>query len=275
MKKDHDLKSHNDSFSHISLNKLALTLHDEQEKENEENKNLLSKTEKTITSLPDNIKSKDHDNDSITVKKIDRKLFLNIEVDINYLVIILVALSQGMQHLSELAIVYLYKDDFKLQPFQVTQITGIMTLPWIIKPIYGFISDSFPIFDYRRKPYLFIAGVLVTICWLLMCFYADTVTKAITILLICSTCTAFYNVIGEALVIELSQTQKATDPEAGAKNVSLYFLVKSSGSLISALFSGYLLSIMNKQYGKNILIFSFSNYSMFSALISNISYIID
>lgn len=263
MEKDYVDKDKNDNnLSQISLNKLALTLDfdpekekvKEQNEENDEIKILINNgTNQQIANSNTHEQTqteKQIEKESITLKKVNRKLFLNIEIDINYMVIILVALSQGMQHLSELAIVYLYKDDFKLQPYQVTQITGIMTIPWIIKPVYGFISDSFPIFDYRRKPYLFIAGVLVTICWLLMCFYVDTVTKAVTVLLICSTCTAFYNVIGEALVIELSQSQKVTDPEAGAKNVSLYFLVKSSGSLISAFFSGYLLSIMNKQYGK-------------------------
>lgn len=185
-----------------------------------------------------------------------KKLTLQREriTNINYLVIMLVALSQGIQAISELAIIYLYKDDFKLQPFQVSQIAGIMTIPWIIKPLYGFISDSFPIFDYRRKPYLFIAGMIVTMNWILMCFWVNTVLKAIIVLFITSMCTAFYNVIGEALVIELSQFQKDTDPESGAKNVSLYFMVKSSGHLCAALLSGYLIEIMDKRYSKFILI---------------------
>lgn len=31
-------------------------------------------------------------------------------------------------------------------------------LPWTCKPIYGFVSDAFPLFGYRRKPYMFLAG---------------------------------------------------------------------------------------------------------------------
>ena len=33
----------------------------------------------------------------------------------------------------------------------------------------------------------------------------------------------------EALVVETSQRQKIDDPESGAKNVSIYFLIRSIG----------------------------------------------
>jgi len=52
------------------------------------------------------------------------------------------------------------------------------------------------------------------------------------------------------LVVELSQKQKEKDPEAGSKNVSLYFLIKSIGSLITAFSSGALLEILDKRKGK-------------------------
>ena len=35
----------------------------------------------------------------------------------------------------------------------------IFNLPWIIKPVYGLISDFVPLFGYRRKSYLLIANV--------------------------------------------------------------------------------------------------------------------
>lgn len=168
-------------------------------------------------------------------------------LDVNYLVIILVALSQGITGLSDLAISYLYKDDLKLEPSQVSRINSIATIPWIVKPIYGLISDSFPIFGFRRKPYLFFFGITATICWLLMSFWVDSISKALTIVLINQTATAFCNVIGEALVVETSQKQKETDPDAGAKNVSMYFFIKSCGSLMTAFSSGALLEYMDKR----------------------------
>ena len=38
----------------------------------------------------------------------------------------------------------------------------IFNFPWIIKPIYGAISDFAPLFGYRRKPYLLAANLIAT-----------------------------------------------------------------------------------------------------------------
>lgn len=32
---------------------------------------------------------------------------------------------------------------------QVAVLTGLAGLPWVVKPVYGFISDSIPLFGYR------------------------------------------------------------------------------------------------------------------------------
>ena len=101
------------------------------------------------------------------------KKLLYFDIDLNYLVIILVALTQGFTGLSDLALSYLYKDDLKLEPSTVSKINSIVFIPWILKPIYGLISDSFPIFGYRRKPYLFIFGIGVMICWILMSVWVN------------------------------------------------------------------------------------------------------
>lgn len=168
-------------------------------------------------------------------------------IDKTYFVLFLVSFSQGIQGLSDLALSYLYKDDLKLQPYEVSRISGLISLPWIIKPLYGFISDSFPIMGYRRKPYLFIFGFVVSLCWILMGFYVDNLSKVLTVAITCSLATCFCNVIGEALVVELSQKQSKTDKNSGAKNVSMFFMTKNIGSLITAFSSGALLEYLDKR----------------------------
>jgi MFS family permease len=44
-------------------------------------------------------------------------------------------------------------------PVQVTAYLAIFNLPWIIKPLYGLVSDFVPLFGYRRKSYLLIVNV--------------------------------------------------------------------------------------------------------------------
>ena len=44
-------------------------------------------------------------------------------------------------------------------PVQVTAFVTAFNLPWIIKPVYGLVSDFVPLFGYRRKSYLLLVNV--------------------------------------------------------------------------------------------------------------------
>ncbi len=50
--------------------------------------------------------------------------------------------------------------------FTALQVTGFLTvfnLPWIIKPLYGVLSDFVPLFGYRRKGYLIAANIAAAV----------------------------------------------------------------------------------------------------------------
>ena len=49
---------------------------------------------------------------------------------------------------------------------QVAFLTSFAAFPWVVKPLYGFLSDTLPIFGYRRRSYLIICGLLGIICLL-------------------------------------------------------------------------------------------------------------
>jgi MFS family permease len=61
---------------------------------------------------------------------------------------------------------YYLKEVHAWTPVQVTAFLTVFNLPWIIKPIYGLISDFVPLFGYRRKTYLILANVLATVAYL-------------------------------------------------------------------------------------------------------------
>lgn len=54
----------------------------------------------------------------------------------------------------------MFKDDFDMSPASVSMVGSLTSLPWIIKPVWGFISDTYPIFGYRRRVYLGVFGVI-------------------------------------------------------------------------------------------------------------------
>ncbi|KAJ1377606.1 MFS transporter superfamily [Sesbania bispinosa] len=57
---------------------------------------------------------------------------------------------------------YYWKDVQKLQPSTVQLYVGLYFIPWVLKPLWGILTDAFPVRGYRRRPYFVIAGVIGT-----------------------------------------------------------------------------------------------------------------
>lgn len=75
------------------------------------------------------------------------------------LVYIVEGLGQVAGGLISQPLTYYLKQVHGWTPVQVTAFVTLFNLPWIIKPVYGLISDFVPLFGYRRKSYLIIANV--------------------------------------------------------------------------------------------------------------------
>jgi MFS family permease len=62
---------------------------------------------------------------------------------------------------------YFLKQAYGWTPLQVTAYLTVLNLPWIIKPVYGIVSDFLPILGYRRKSYLVLANLMAAgaYCW--------------------------------------------------------------------------------------------------------------
>jgi predicted MFS family arabinose efflux permease len=53
---------------------------------------------------------------------------------------------------------YYLKQSHGWTALQVTAFITVFNVPWVIKPVYGLVSDFLPLFGYRRKSYLLIAN---------------------------------------------------------------------------------------------------------------------
>jgi len=62
---------------------------------------------------------------------------------------------------------YYLKEVHGWSALQVTAFITVFNVPWVIKPIYGLVSDFLPLFGYRRKSYLLIANAAAVggYCW--------------------------------------------------------------------------------------------------------------
>lgn len=74
-------------------------------------------------------------------------------------VVVVHGISQGLGvGLGFVSIKYYMKDEQKLLPSEAQVFFGIIQIPWIVKPLWGFLTDSIPVCGYRRRPYFLLAG---------------------------------------------------------------------------------------------------------------------
>jgi hypothetical protein len=102
--------------------------------------------------------------------------------------------------LADLSISFMQKENYHMQPAEMTYIQGIISFPWVIKPIWGLCTDMFPICSYRRKSYLFIFGVLQFFLWNSLAeFGVHDKWLGVTMLIGIQICVSFCNVVGGTL----------------------------------------------------------------------------
>lgn len=83
-------------------------------------------------------------------------------------VVIVYGISQGLGvGLSRISTKYYMKDEQKVQPSEAQIFFGIIQLPWVVKPLWGLLTDIVPIFGYRRRPYFIFAGKPTLILFIL------------------------------------------------------------------------------------------------------------
>ncbi len=163
----------------------------------------------------------------------------------NRLSYLIISFNQGIGSISELAVQYYFKDELHIEPARLSQIFSLILIPWTIKPLFGIVTDLLPLFGYRRKVYIMLCGFGCIISWLLMSFYVNSLFGAITCLLLINVCLSFSSVLGEAIVVELSQLEKVNSSSSAKDYVSLFFFFKYFGALLSAYLKGLFIEIMS------------------------------
>ncbi|KAH0457702.1 hypothetical protein IEQ34_013017 [Dendrobium chrysotoxum] len=155
----------------------------------------------------------------------------NIAVAVVYFV-------QGVLGLARLAVSFYLKDDLHLDPAETAVISGFASLPWLVKPLYGFISDSFPLFGYRRRSYLILSGLLGAFSWSLMATFVDSKYGAAACILLGSLSVAFSDVVVDSMVVERARGESQS---TSGSLQSLCWGSSAFGGIVSSYFSGSLI----------------------------------
>lgn len=130
---------------------------------------------------------------------------------------------------------YYMKDVQKVQPSESQIYQGIISIPWLVKPLWGLLTDVLPILGYRRRPYFIFAGLLGVVSMLLLSFHENLhIAFALLSLTAGSAGAAIADVTIDACVAQNSNTR----PSLAADMQSLCALSSSIGALMGFSLSG-------------------------------------
>ncbi len=88
---------------------------------------------------------------------------------------------------------------------------AVTLLGWVIKPLWGIISDAFPICGYRRKPYLVLTTLSAALIWLYLGRIENyTVAVLLALFTLSSTVYAFNDVVTDGLMVQTGKPHGLT-----------------------------------------------------------------
>ncbi|XP_061346898.1 probable folate-biopterin transporter 2 [Gastrolobium bilobum] len=151
-------------------------------------------------------------------------------------VVVVNGISQGLGGaLDDVGTKYYMKDVQKVQPSEAQVYAGITSIPWIVKPLWGLLTDVLPIFGYRRRPYFIFSGFLVVIAMLLLSLHENLhLVLALLLLTAGSAGVAIADVTIDACVAQNSISHPSLAPDMQ----SLCAFSSSVGSLLGFFISG-------------------------------------
>ncbi|MEM9021550.1 MAG: MFS transporter [Planctomycetota bacterium] len=99
---------------------------------------------------------------------------------------------------------YFFKAGHNYTAGQLAGVTFWVTFPWYIKPVYGLLSDFVPFLGYRRRSYLIASSLLSFVAFAMVLGVNDPLPIIIAMIMT-AVCTAFGDVMVDALMVEKGQ----------------------------------------------------------------------
>lgn len=140
---------------------------------------------------------------------------------------------QGAVGIAGIALpLYLRSSGFSVK--EIAYYMSVVGVPWFLKVIYGAISDAFPIFGHRRKPYIIICCSIASLGWFLMAMFPPKMAFLIVAMVIANIGFAATDVVTDGIVVEHSTAYTSKIYQG------ISWGSRSVGSLMSGVIGGYL-----------------------------------
>ena len=104
---------------------------------------------------------------------------------------------------------YFLKTQYGWTALQIAASLAVLDVPWMVKPLYGLVSDFLPLFGYRRRSYLLLSNLaaVVAFAWVTQ---VEAPAAIVFALLLTSIAMAVSSTLCGALLVENGQRHKAS-----------------------------------------------------------------
>ncbi len=126
-------------------------------------------------------------------------------------------------------------------PVEISASLAVLDVPWVIKPLYGLVSDFLPIAGYRRRPYLLLAAgaAMAAFAWVGMLTAPGWLIPA---LVVTAVAMAVASTVCGALLVENGQRLNASD--AFVNQQWLWFNI---ATVVTSLLGGWFIEVFSAQ----------------------------
>jgi hypothetical protein len=131
----------------------------------------------------------------------------------------------------------LLKEKTGLDPGRLVLQMQMVDIPWLLKPLYAWMSDRFPIAGYRRKTYVGMFSLYCAITWMIMPATLQYLTLFYIVWGLENLCLCWADVVVDALVVERVKKSENEETHGSLQSVgaTCRSLGKCVGSLLGAL----------------------------------------
>ena len=148
-----------------------------------------------------------------------------------------------MASLPGLAVNYLLKDVLKMTASQAAYFGAVTMLGWVIKPLWGMISDALPLFGYRRKSYLILTSLVATAVWFMLGQVENyTIAFLLTVFTLSNFFYAFNDVVCDGLMVQTGKPHNLTGKFQSWQWGAVY-----AASIITSLTGGWVATNLKNQ----------------------------
>ncbi|MHA1738533.1 MAG: MFS transporter [Candidatus Heimdallarchaeota archaeon] len=182
-----------------------------------------------------------------TIKMLYRNAVKDSKIPISlYLLFSFIYFNQGIWGLKASPLFYLMREDWGLSASMIALIGSITTLPWTIKPLWGIIVDSIPLFKKKTKYWLVLNYAIISVLSVIIWMTGLNIYTLVITGFIFGICFSFNDVAGDGFVCVLEKKHNLSGKLQAVSwfSLSVAGLITSLGGAWIAKYHDYRLAFL-------------------------------